>query len=424
MSVSKTDAAANAGGGIERCDPALAEALAAVARGRRVLPVKAGGKAALLKQWPERASSDPATIRRWAEKWPACNWGVLCGAASGLIVLDVDPRSGGVETLAALQREHGTPPETAEVLTGGGGRHVYFACPIGDARGWTVGPGVEVKAEGQYVVLAGSTHPSGGVYAWRDDHGPGKIALAEPPDWLLRPMTHETHAVALRRRHDEAADGDDGGAPGPEEVRVLLSLDPDVRAAVDRDVRATLPRKVGERRAMLYELARRLKAIPSLARLWALDLRPVVLAWHALAFEHVGTKPLRPTLTDFGDAWRNARLPHGSVLLGAAERAEAADDPPEAARLGYDEDMRFGVRLVRELSRERRGGDFYLGCRAFVQAARHVGRDLDRNAAAGLLRTYRDDGVLRLSKPHRGTNRAAEYRYLLPDGGSAKEARP
>ena len=43
--------------------------------------------------------------------------------------LEMDPDKGGDETLLALQQEYGKLPETVEVLTGGGGRHLYFRHP-------------------------------------------------------------------------------------------------------------------------------------------------------------------------------------------------------------------------------------------------------------------------------------------------------
>jgi Bifunctional DNA primase/polymerase, N-terminal len=48
-----------------------------------------------------------------------------------LVVLDIDPRHGGDESFAALEREYGQLPLTWRALTGGGGEHIIFACPDG-----------------------------------------------------------------------------------------------------------------------------------------------------------------------------------------------------------------------------------------------------------------------------------------------------
>src|SRR5262245_50703619 len=65
-------------------------------------------------------------IRAWWEQSPDANVGIVTGWKSGLLVLDVDPRHGGDESLLELERQHGSLPHTIEVLTGGGGRHLYF----------------------------------------------------------------------------------------------------------------------------------------------------------------------------------------------------------------------------------------------------------------------------------------------------------
>src|SRR5204862_3897193 len=46
-----------------------------------------------------------------------------------LMVVDVDPRNGGDESLASLTATHGQFPKTAEQVTGGGGRQYAFRDP-------------------------------------------------------------------------------------------------------------------------------------------------------------------------------------------------------------------------------------------------------------------------------------------------------
>lgn len=51
------------------------------------------------------ATSNPDQIRTWGRICPNGNIGVACGEASGIIVLDVDPRHGGMPRLRPwLQR--------------------------------------------------------------------------------------------------------------------------------------------------------------------------------------------------------------------------------------------------------------------------------------------------------------------------------
>lgn len=126
-------------------------------------------------------------VRNWFRRWPEANLGVVTGAISGLVVLDVDPRHGGDESLRALEREHGALPDTLEATTGGGGRHVYFAHPGGSVRNRVgIAPGIDLRGDGGCIVAPPSVHPSGRRYRWRKGCGPGQLTLASLPQWLER----------------------------------------------------------------------------------------------------------------------------------------------------------------------------------------------------------------------------------------------
>jgi hypothetical protein len=93
----------------------------------------------------------------WGLRVPEANLGVR---TEKLVVIDVDPRHGGDESFAALEREHEIPP-TWRTLTGGGGEHILFACPDGIEIANVVakqmsepplGPGIDVRARGGYIV--------------------------------------------------------------------------------------------------------------------------------------------------------------------------------------------------------------------------------------------------------------------------------
>lgn len=77
----------------------------------------------------QNATTDSDVLRGWWRKWPEANAGVVTGAASGLVVLDIDPRRGAWDSLDLLQREHGELPATVSVATGGDGLHYYFQHP-------------------------------------------------------------------------------------------------------------------------------------------------------------------------------------------------------------------------------------------------------------------------------------------------------
>ena len=144
-------------------------------------------------------------IERWFEQWPDANIGIVTGQISNLVVLDIDPRHGGDESLADLTRRFDSLPPTLTARTGGGGRHFYFAAPadpIPIRSRVGLAPGVDVRAEGGMVVAPPSIHPSGQRYGWI----PGKDAntdLAPLPSWVVRlirgDMQHPGHNLGYWR---------------------------------------------------------------------------------------------------------------------------------------------------------------------------------------------------------------------------------
>jgi hypothetical protein len=118
------------------------------------------------------ATVNTGKISQWWKQWPDANIGILTGSASGLIVLDVDPRNGGDHTLSGLLSDYGSLPETLETETGGGGSHILFAYPDISVKGGNgkLGPGLDVKSDGGYIVAPPSNHASGGMYQWRTEN--------------------------------------------------------------------------------------------------------------------------------------------------------------------------------------------------------------------------------------------------------------
>jgi hypothetical protein len=146
-----------------------------------------------------------------------------------LIVVDVDPRHGGDETLAELERDLGPLPATVEAETGGGGWHYFLKHPGCALRG-KFGPGLDLKDHG-YVLIEPSLHPSGRTYAWSVDGHPDEVEVAELPEaWL------EKVSIVTSRREFAASAG--GQSPDPlrrisalEYVRRLTGREPDRRGA-------------------------------------------------------------------------------------------------------------------------------------------------------------------------------------------------
>ncbi len=165
----------------------IGAALAYAARGWSVIPMQPRGKRPLVA-WREyqqrRASADE--IRHWFARWPDANVGIVTGRVSGVVVVDVDVRHGGPASLARLEAPHGGWPPTVEAMTGGGGRHLYFAHPAGTvANRVAIEPGVDLRGDGGCVVAPPSVHPSGHRYAWVEGRSPGDVALAALPPGLV-----------------------------------------------------------------------------------------------------------------------------------------------------------------------------------------------------------------------------------------------
>ncbi|CAM3430918.1 bifunctional DNA primase/polymerase [Stackebrandtia soli] len=113
---------------------------------------------------------------------------VRTGAASGTVVVDVDPRSGGAATLAELLAA-GLLPPTLTARTGSGGVHLYYAHPGGTIRSGAgaLGPGVDVKADKGYVVVPPSRIGER-AYVWADG-GPDSVPVTTMPVALLDRLT-------------------------------------------------------------------------------------------------------------------------------------------------------------------------------------------------------------------------------------------
>src|SRR5260221_13162716 len=87
------------------------------------------GKPPLSRHGLTDATKDEAVIREWWRGDERANIAIVTGAISGFFVVDIDPRHGGGEKLAALEAKPGPLPATGETNTGGGGRHILFRQP-------------------------------------------------------------------------------------------------------------------------------------------------------------------------------------------------------------------------------------------------------------------------------------------------------
>ncbi|MGW0703915.1 bifunctional DNA primase/polymerase [Streptomyces sp. NPDC002867] len=199
-----------------------ASALKAAERGWPVIPLHPGskrpaghaeracpgtGRCAGGHRTPEeRATTDPELIRAAWEHRPY-NVGIATGPA-GLLVIDLDPVKAeepegapdGAASLQALcERAGQVLPDTYRVRTARG-EHLYFTAPTGvrlKCSANRLGPHIDTRAWGGYVVAPGSTTPDGTYEVVHD------APVAELPSWLAALIT-DPHkpAPAPVRVHD------------------------------------------------------------------------------------------------------------------------------------------------------------------------------------------------------------------------------
>ena len=153
----------------------------------------------------QEATLDRARLLRVVIKYPRLHLAVRTGSAplgNGAVVLDEDPRHHGDDSLAELERRYGRLPEGPVQLTGGGGRHYLFAHPgggllIGNVQNdpTVLGPGIDIRGDGGYVLLAPSGHVSGGSYCWELSSRPDELPLPALPGWLLERLTRRGPGV-------------------------------------------------------------------------------------------------------------------------------------------------------------------------------------------------------------------------------------
>jgi hypothetical protein len=169
------------------------------------------------------ATNDLEQVRAWWTQHPESNIGVPCGV-NRLVVIDVDPRNDGDWGLVELEKLHGELPPTLTSNTGGGGQHYIYSVPEGHAdrvRSYVLRQGVELKADGCYIVLPPSLHPSRQHYVWDSGQPPEPTPA---PLWMLE---RPTKAVVSSRAPIEGilgaafmAAGMAGRAVGPDKIVV------------------------------------------------------------------------------------------------------------------------------------------------------------------------------------------------------------
>lgn len=163
----------------------ITEALQYAEKGWPVFPCEHRGKRPATTNGLHDATTDSGQIDKWFGNGQLFNIGIRTGAESGVDVLDIDGAE-GQKSLQHLIEVYGDVPDTPCVRTGGGGLHYYFKHADGVRNSAsTIGPKIDVRGDGGYVVAPGSFHESGNEYKWIT---PTSTPLADWPSWLLSRM--------------------------------------------------------------------------------------------------------------------------------------------------------------------------------------------------------------------------------------------
>jgi putative DNA primase/helicase len=158
------------------------------------------------------ATGDPDRIREVWERWPLANVAVACGP-SGLVVVDCDvapPDLDGTDHFISFMLARGERIRATTQRSGGGGVHFFYRTngqgSVRGVNGWRAG--VDIKAEGGYVLLTPSNHAAGAAYRWRLREGEPRLGeLDEIPKVLAEDIRKPARRFRGNKRGERARDG-------------------------------------------------------------------------------------------------------------------------------------------------------------------------------------------------------------------------
>ncbi|NDW45276.1 bifunctional DNA primase/polymerase [Ruegeria sp. PrR005] len=184
----------------------LKAALSAAEAGCPVFPCNPENKSPYVK-WKNRATIDPGEIGELWVQYPDAVPGLVTGSASGFVVIDLDVKNGknGVkefERLGLHQEDAG-----AVVKTASGGLHLYYEYQDGVRNSQDkIAPGIDVRAEGGYVIAPGAVSNTGIYECVSSDLGCARLLSAKLPS-LFRPEPKAAakYSTAMHSRNPSKA---------------------------------------------------------------------------------------------------------------------------------------------------------------------------------------------------------------------------
>jgi hypothetical protein len=174
--------------------------------GYRVFPLEPRGKTPRTEHGVKDATTDAKTVDAWWRAMPDANIGIATG--DGILVLDIDGDT-GARSLSDLTDLYGPLPHTPTQKTGKG-RHYLFRVegPVKNSAG-RIGPGIDTRGDGGYIVGGPSIHPNGEPYAWDEDARPSRLPAAPCPQWILDALAPKiSERAAVQQPAPENSDPD------------------------------------------------------------------------------------------------------------------------------------------------------------------------------------------------------------------------
>lgn len=128
-------------------------------------------------RWREDCTDDPVIIASWSQIYPQLKfYGVPCGPENGLLVLDVDVKTNGHETIKNYHL-----PLTMSQTTRSGGKHYIYKYPTdgldyGNRTGFD--KGLDIRGKNGYIIY----------------YGTDTTPISEAPEWILN------HALGVAKK--------------------------------------------------------------------------------------------------------------------------------------------------------------------------------------------------------------------------------
>ena len=174
-----------------------------VARNWRVIPLRPNDKKPFLDEWQSLPMPDAAQLTQWFGNGSGYGIGIVC--SHDLVVVDIDPRHGGIESFEKITGQSIEDIETPTQVTPHDGFHLLFknSDPNRIVKNWTgIYPGIDVRTEGGQIA-AYPTVIDGKTYRWIKPAS--KYELQELPEWVKeKPKTRKVELVNEGSRNTDA----------------------------------------------------------------------------------------------------------------------------------------------------------------------------------------------------------------------------